>query len=665
MTDNEARNAYPVRRYALTSMVVPIILSVALLSILVVMPQPTIPVNLPFKAETFLTFALLVMLAFSLRTRTVGAIANNRDTYLLKIIALSIAAFTAWGGLSLIWSVSFDGPAHHTSLWAVYLAFFLVFTVLLRRDPSNQLMLSTFAIVSIFIGCLCIFDYLTLVDFKLNEGYVRIRYGKYAEMLSTISPMIFAIAIYVRKRWLKVVFALGGILSWMTVMLSLSKGAFLGGLLGFLIMFAGGILFSPKVFRRRVSIAAACWLAFTIGFQVFFSIASEVPSTTNYITGEADKTRGTTAFRVFSWGLGVQMFSDNWLVGVGADSFGMRLNDSRIRYRIFNPDDPKDEPGEDYIFERAHNEPLQVAGELGIIGISLFALPFLIFAFYFLRHLLRSRFKGPPVLWASVGGMAAFAFSSMVSSFSFRSAQNSVVFFMVFAIGVNELSKASKRQAKRPEPFKMPGPLYAACWFFALMLGAYCTSKIVAEYQVYLAEQTGDTVVAHSHFRIAHMADPSYAGLYLSNAARNMADNEPDKAAINTRNAIDRGVGMALTYSSLIKQQIAAGLIAEAEASFIEALSVYPRSHYLRTEYIAFLEKHGRAEEAEQQLKISRDFDLRNANGWYQLITIGSVKAFYLSQTDESVAPPAELVPQAGVIPYTDATPTPTPTEDQ
>jgi len=641
----------------LISLVLPLILSSALMSLLFVLPQPTITVNLPFKAEMFLTFALMATLVWAMRSRDETSFASNRDASLVRLVVFSVVAFILWSGASYLWGHVFDGAAHHTFVWSMYLAFFVVFSFMIRTDPANRKIASTLAIIAIFIGLLCIFDYLTLGDFTLNEGYVRIRYGKYGEMLITLTPMLWVYAIYAKKRWLQLVFALGAILSWSTAMLSLSKGVFLGGVIGFVVLFAGGLLFSSRIFRKRIAIAAAIWIVFTVGFQLFFSIASDIPSTTDYISGTNDPTRSTASFRLFSWGLARQMISDHWLIGVGADNFGVRLNDSRIQYRLTHPDYPLDEPGEDYIFERSHNEPLQIAAELGVIGIVLFALPFLIFCFYLVRSLKRKRYKLSLAFWASIAGMIGFAVNSMVSSFSFRSAQNGVAFFMIFAIGVNELSKISKSGTGAPAKFKFSGPLYAACWLSAALLGGYCALKVVAEYQVYLAEQTGDTVEAHEHFRIAKIADPEYAGLYLSNAARNNADNEPEKAAINTRRAIDFGVGMAITYSSLAKQQIAAGLMSEAEATFQEGLSVYPRSVFLRTEYTVFLEKQGRAVDAVRQLQISRDIDLGAANGWYQLVTKGSVDTYYLSQSDTSITPPAELVPQAGVYAYLDATP--------
>ncbi|MBK6748696.1 MAG: O-antigen ligase family protein [Acidobacteria bacterium] len=641
----------------IVALIVPILLSVALLTILFPLPQPTIPVNLPFKAETMLTAALLVILLFTLRSIRGDGFAQLRSDLIVRYISFPIVGFIAWSGISFIWGGVVDGAAHHTLLWSVYLVYFLVFTALLGNDPKNRFIISTITILSIFLGVLCLFDYLTLADFKLNEGYIRIRYGKYAEMLAAISPIMWALSVYANKRSLKFLFACGAILSWMTIMLSLSKGAFLGGLLGFIFFFVGSWVFSPRVFRRRIAISAVIWVVFTVGFQGFFSVTSDVPATTDYITGANDPTRTTTAFRVFSWGLGGQMFADNWIVGVGADNFGIKLNASRIRYRLSNPDDPKDEPGEDYIFERAHNEPIQIAAELGVIGLILVLVPFVIFGAYFVRTLVKKRYRSSPMLWASAAGMCAFAFSSMVSSFSFRSAQNGVVFFMVFAIAVNELSKNERRLSGSARGFRIKGPIYAAFWAITLLMGGYCSSKIIAEYNVDQAEKTGDTVVSHYHYDIARALAPEYAGLHLSNAARNTADNEPDKAAINTRRAIDNGIGMALTYSSLAKQQILAGLMDEAEATFEESLRVYPRSIYLRTEYAVFLEKQGRSVDAERQFQISRDVDLRNANGWYHLVKKGSVEAYYLAQTDENIAPPAELVPQDAVRNYVEPTP--------
>lgn len=646
---------------ALVAMVMPLVLSVALLTILFSLPQPTIPTNLPFKAETMLSAALLLILTFTIRPWKREVFARDRDPEPVRTISLAIVLFAVWSLVSYIWGGVFDGTAHHTFLWLVFLAYFLVFMSLLRTDPSNRFIVSVMAIVSIYVGILCIFDYFTLVDFKVNEGFIRIRYGKYAEMLATLSPMLWALTIYVKKRSIKLVLAAGALLSWITVMLSLSKGAFLGGLLGFIILFAGSILLSQKVLRRKIVIVAAIWFVFSVGFQTYFSVSSDVPATTDYISGAADPTRGTTAFRIFSWRLARQMFVDHWLIGVGADNFAIGLTESRIRYRISNPDDPKDDPGEDYIFERAHNEPLQIAAELGIVGLILAVIPFLLFAGYLVKHLFRKGRTLSPIFWASVAGMTAFAFSSMVSSFSFRSAQNGVVFFMIFAVGVNELSKRGKRS--RSAGFSYSTKIYIGCWAAALLLGGYCASKIVAEYNVDQAESTGDSEKAHYHYKIARAFAPEYAGLHLSAAARNMADNEPEKAAVNTRLAISNGIAMALNYSALARQQIAAGLIADADATYQEALSVYPRSIYLRTEYIVFLEKQGRIEDAATQHQKARDVDLRNANGWYQLIKTGSVNAFMLSQSDESIVPPAELLPQAAVRDYLD--PTPKPAEDQ
>lgn len=205
--------------------------------------------------------------------------------------------------------------------------------------------------------------------------------------------------------------------------------------------------------------------------------------------------------------------------------------------------------------------------------------------------------------------------------------------------------------------FTMSLPKWLTCLGFTLLLVTFCFSKVIAEYNVYQAEHTGDSNAAYSYFRIASMMDPEYAGLYLSAAARNMADNEPGKAAENTRKAIENGVGMALTYSALAKQQVAAGDISGADATYQESLRIYPRSIFLRTEFIVFLEKQGRSDDAAKHKEIARATDLKAANGWYQLITNGSVATFYLSQRDENVMAPANLVPADAVTQYVDPVP--------
>lgn len=639
-----------------TAMIFPALLSIALLGILFSVPQPATLVNQPFKVELLLSLFLMVFFAAMSRRKHEDTPCFRRDNRLSTMIAFAVGGFVVWSGASFIWGSSFGAVAHHTLLWSVYLIFFLIFTGSIWPDINFRFITTTFFLIALILGLLCTFDYLTVVDFASSEGDIRIRYGKYAELLVTISPLLWAIAIYTRNRRKKLLMLLAAVLSWTTVMLSLSKGAFIAGVIGFVLFFVGSAVLSAKQFRKQVLGFAGIWLAITIGTQAFFSFFSAVPSTTNYITGAADQTRSTSAMRIFTWSVARQMAADNWLIGVGADNFGQAFNRERIPYREKHPDIPVDEIAEDYIVERAHNEPLQVLTELGVIGFVLFAVPFVIFAFYFVRNLIARR-QISPVLWASAAGMAAFLVSSQFSSFSFRSAQNGVVFFMVLAVAVNEMSRRSRGAQHRSRSSVHSRPVIMASWLAVLLLTAFCVTKVFAEYHAYQAERSKSFINATDHFQSAVMADPEYAGAYLSHAARATKEGDQMEAAHLTRKAIDHGLGITFVYSQLAKRQIEAGDVAGAEMTFLEALSIYPRSIFIRTEYIVYLEKRNKSDEAAKQAAIARSINLRHANGWYMMIKEGSVAAFYRAQYDKSIAPPAELTPFNGVRQYLDKIP--------
>lgn len=628
-----------------------VFLAIILVAILLPLPRAGMAVNHPYKIELLLSLFLITFFILKLRAKEQREWFTKRAGSCLRPVFLSLILFTLWSGVSAIWAKSLDSVVHHTLLWSIFSVFLLIFTGLVR--PGVKFITGTFTVVSVIIALLCILDYLTISDFTLFEHAHRVRYAKSAELLVTLSPVLWAAAIYARKRGPALLLAAA--LSWVTVMLSLSKGAFIAGIAGSSIFFIGSAVFGMRRFRKRAVTVATVWLILTIATQVFFSAFSAFPSTADYITGAADPSRTSSNVRLFIWKVALQMAADNWLTGLGADNFAMNLNEARARFRQNNPAEPKEEIAEDYLLERAHNEPFQILTELGAIGLGLFLLPFVIFALCFLRYFRHNRSRISPMLWASLAGTAAFMLSSLFSSFSFRSAQNGVVFFAVLAIAVNEMAKLSRKSEGRSVISVFPLPVYLLAWLCALSLAFFGLSKTVAEYHVYQAERSESYAEAENHFQIAVLADSEYAGAYFLHAARASKEGSDVEAAPLTRKAINLGIGAAVAYLQLAKRQIAAGQRDNAEATFREALAIYPRSIFLRTEFSIFLENHGMPAEAEEQLAAARLINLRHANGWHLLIKHGSVTAFYRAQSDPNIAPPAELMPYEAVIPYVDA----------
>lgn len=643
------------------AVVISLSLAIILLSALFQLPRPLAISSLPWKVEFLASVFVIVLMIWINRKsgKEMNEIPAFQDRSVVIIVS-GMSAILVWSGVSVFWAQSSGAVAHHTLTWSIYLSVLLISLYLFRAEMGYAVIVRTFYLVTVILGTLCLIDYLAITDFALSEGQIRIRYGKYAELLACLSPFLCVWMLFLRKNKALAFAVIVWLLGWLTVMLSLSKGAFLAGILGHLVLFAGCVFFSKPGIRRKTAALAALWLTATVILQVLFSTVSSIPSTTDYITGAADRTRSTTTMRTFTWSVGLQMASRNWLTGVGADNFGIAFNRARADYALNVPNiNTAEIIAEDVIVERAHNEFLQVFAELGIIGILLFAAVFSVFGFMVFGRLRHNKYVLSPVLWASVAGMTAFFASSFVSSFSFRAIQNGIVFFLIFAIAINEtvkMQKDGRENVPRIANTRWPKPLTAVCVVCATLMLIYCGTKFVAEYYVYQAERTAEFDLADKRYRTALRFDPDNASAYYFVGFRHAGKEDYKTAAALLREGIDRGLGVSLTYSLLAKYQMLAGDTDAAEYSLTEAIGIFPNSVFLRVRYAIFLEETRKPDDAARQLEIAKSIDARHANGWHSLIKNGSTAAFYDALRDPGMAPPAELFPDNVVRHYLDKT---------
>src|SRR5205823_3923210 len=108
-----------------------------------------------------------------------------------------------------------------------YLVYLLIFLAILRTRNGTRTITFTFAVAALFLGLFCLIDYAGMADFASVEGSIRVRYGKFAELLVTLSPLLWVMTLYVRGRRSWLFMFVAAAMSWITVMLSLSKGAFI------------------------------------------------------------------------------------------------------------------------------------------------------------------------------------------------------------------------------------------------------------------------------------------------------------------------------------------------------------------------------------------------------------------------------------------------------
>ena len=628
--------------------------SLPLLPLLGIIPNPATVTGHPWKIELFASAFLFVALLWF-------GIKKARFEANLPVI-IPFLLFIVWSGISAFWAGSLLSAAHHTLLWICYLIFYCLFLYLLNSGRNRSVLLIAFTIPLTIIALSCLFDSLTLFAFnETSEGLFqafspniqlfRVRYGKYAELLVTVAPLFWGLSLHTGNFRKQFLFLGIGVLLWLAIIFSLSKGAFLAGIFSFAVFFAAVFFLSRKIFdRRKIAVLAFLWLIITCGSQISFAPSSNLPTTTDYIVGNTDKNRETSSMRVFTWKIARRMFTDNVIIGVGADNFGLAFNQSRSDYALKNLQDGQLATAEDYMVERAHNEFLQIFAELGIVGVAIFLSLAAGFLFYMAKAFIASGYRFSPFLWSCLAGLCGFLASSMYSSFSFRVLQNALVFFFVLAMATYEARKIYRRKKKSESTFLISGKLVPAfslslvSLFFVLALSAN-----LSNYFVYKAELTENLDGAENYYRQAINFNSANASAYYSYGLRLYFRKQPEKAVPVLEKAIANGSDVSLVYSYLASAQSAAEDYRAATETIGKAVKIYPYSIFLRMRYASLLEKIGETEKSKEQMEFARLINEKQANGWYELITTGATASALKARNNEMIAPPAHLQPSGGI----------------
>ncbi len=130
------------------------------------------------------------------------------------------------------------------------------------------------------------------------------------------------------------------------------------------------------------------------------------------------------------------------LFGVGANNYQIKYGEGRAQFAARYPNSPLVTLNDHLLTLYAHNEYVQMAAELGIIGLTLFVLFSVALLTTFVRGL-RDRGQTLPVLGAG-GAMLAFAISSGASASSFRALGGGLVFFFAAALICRSAGKVKR-----------------------------------------------------------------------------------------------------------------------------------------------------------------------------------------------------------------------------
>jgi O-antigen ligase len=534
----------------------------------------------------------------------------------------------------------------------VYIVF-LFFAFRSLNDPRLiRSILYVLGGVAFVISVNCTIEYLVRERIDPTFGF---RYGRYAEIFAAILPLYFAISLRSGGRRLVLSLSVTSLM-WLAVLFSTSRGSLAA-------MLVGMTVFSLALLASKPGRACAKRLVLVAGWLLVLGIATQLPalispneqksSTFGRIATSPESDPGNSLgrnIRFLFLTVGLEMFSQHPMIGVGADNFGLEFN----KYRAIVSARPEKrsivERNEDAIPERAHNEYLQVVSELGIPGGLIFG-AFILGVAALTIGVLRRRgsTSGDLIVLAAVAGIVAFLVSSAYSSFSFRLAQNGVIFFFLLSLTLGNIPRRPAKASSRPFHFGLVTAVATLALCCCLALAIFSSSKAASQYSASRAESESDFDLAQRRFKDAIRLDGSDAGARFGYASLLLNNFGYQTAAIEYRDSINKGVGTSAAYSYLISAHSLAGEKTAALDAAAEAVKVFPYSVFLLTRYGVLLESSGQTAESEIQFQKAQNIDARQADTWRLFITLGARKAAEAGRSGVGIPLLADLYPQSGL----------------
>ncbi|HEX6278448.1 MAG TPA: O-antigen ligase family protein [Pyrinomonadaceae bacterium] len=591
---------------------------------------------LPWRVEVIAGGFLLLFLVYRHYTR-----ASNSDLTIeeKRFIVYPLVGLIGISTLSMLWSASPLASLQHALTWSIYLTFYLC----LRRVIQERS--GTSRVTAVFVVCLGIFALLagaaqlTLI-FVGNSTAIGVIYSKFAEQAITIFPLVLLGTLRAKGRRFHL--ALGACsLLWLLVFCSSSRAS-IGLYLVTVAVFAVGVVCFRSFRPYRVRFALIC-IAVAVPPVLLVSLSSLVGTGDVLVVSRAKSNgdlQSSNEFRLLMIKLGARMFTENPLLGVGANNFGYEVNRYRAAHSAEFPSDPLLAQAETTVPERTHNEFLQIAAELGVVGIAIFA--WFLVGIGMLAYRSITQITRAPYAAAAVFGALLFLVSSLVTSYSFRLVQNGFTFLFVLAIAARILMRTPcSTSVESPKPVRFPIFATAAC----VALIAICGLRVMSSALTHHANSVPVLADATHYYEWATYLDKNNPDAPYALGRRLIDAGQFDAAVPHLQESIKIGMASSADYSYLATAQSLSGDDLAAERTFGKAARLYPRSTFVLTRYAVLLETNGHTDMAQAQFARASGVDLRSANTWRALMTRGARHASDLAFRRDDFVPVMDLYP--------------------
>jgi O-antigen ligase len=535
---------------------------------------------------------------------------------------------------------------YHTCVWLVFLIFFVFACFVAKSLRMLRVSLVALAIVIGIISVCCLVE-------VVGGGLTQFRRLGFGEPLALAVPIFTALALGLRRRRAAVFFGTIAILAWLSILLLLERGAFLGATGALLLLAVAPLLnhqWRPRSWKRSIALGAI--FCATVGLTTYYAPVEDTSVVSRLSTASRSET--STATRLVLWGIALEELREHPWRGVGANNYEVSYPEARAAFSRRYPDSPLISVNEYLLAERTHNEYLQILAELGVIGFAILAT----FAVALLLLMVRVVRHGNSFLaLGACGSVIAFALTSAVTSASFRWTGSALIFFFAAALVTKfgtlksavPRSSISTPVAIYIKPLWIKRTAYAS---LALTTFLFCSFVIVAANQVLLgmAQSATSPERAAVLARKAYLFNPYDATTNFTLGAQMYGDGDSVRAVPFLRFATERGHNAVSCFALLAMAESAAGDGVTAEETLDHAVQVYPRSIFIRTRHAFALAATNRSYEAAQQLSFAETLDVRAARGWMELHKNGADAAALAARADANIAAPRELLPEDCVL---------------
>lgn len=600
---------------------------------------------------TLTVFGMLVLLGIEARRNTAPQVNwQGKHRWLL----LATASFALWSAASLFWTADVGATLDHTVLWLNYTAVIFVGRIVLRRRSVLGL-IAALMTAGLAVALFHFAQYWLSGKGRPLPSPIYANLGVTPELLVTILPLLFVVQLTIRRSVLAwIVLAVAAVV-WMGSLSTYQRAPILALLMAIGLL-ALGLLTKWIVPRNKLRLAAlVSVLILTGSFQM--SLPAKVQDPLGKQTGKefvVKQIKGIremevdTSSRLQFWGTALEMALAHPVLGIGAGAY----KTGYVTYRRVANTHPywgrvKDFSqleGMDYVY-RAHNEWMEILGELGCTGLVLIGTVVLALGGLLWKVPLQQQ-------WLAVGvgaGSLAFFVSSSLTSYSFRWVPCGFTFFLLITLILPLHRKRASENTTAPAPSLHYTQWATAAFTLFILLGVTRTGQVmVGQLYQFQAQVAFDQEQGIALYQKALTIDPHNFSASAELGSLFYRSNRPQEAINHLEFGVRHGINNVSHHALLSFAYAQIGQPTRAREALQQAAEAYPGTIFARVLYAEALTKEGNLQAANDQRVAMRAINAEVAEVW-ELILQQGVKAASLAANQQRLPHPAKLEPKIGL----------------